>query len=517
MRRMNSEADDPTDPLGRRLAKEPCWCGSGREYGACHGNHEPGSAPGDPLPPDRSDALFISPRVSIARSALVGQPPGGIPITLPTGAPTSMPVRYTEWDIELAKAVRQSDGALNSIDLGRLRVDVLRMLASRPDSDDVLPDSVIRGAYELTAQTLRTVAALAGQQPRPTMLWNAELDIATFMGRTLLLADHILFPDTVFDALLRGARSSDVRRAASGQLGQAALIAAGVAVPVPEGVAMAARGQEVRALTDRDLAAPQLVPWVRGQLIIEGPTAREALFFRAKDDYRKEPDDFVLHGRIDPESLDDETGSFRTRLMHPYEPDYDYEPWIRQESDKHISKLVQRTNERVVTADVFGCDFVSASLFEARMLRRRGPQGKRHPAQAAMWANIPLLPSLSSPDLAKVLRNEEAVEDLRRQVRASLVTARTDMQNVDAITELAYELEAASHNLAARAVRDRAWQGAVPVGLGGASLLIGGFTGGLPALAAGALGLLSGVAPYLGARLSAHRDAAYLFVAARRA
>lgn len=433
---------------------------------------------------------------------------------MPTGAPASMPVRYTTWDEKLAKA-RPKAGAMRSDDLGRLRVEVLRTLATRPDTDDPVPDNVVRGVYELTAQTLATVAALVEQQPCRTMLWNAELDVATFMGRTLLLADHVLYPDAVFDALLRGRRSADLRRAAANQLKHAALIASGVALPVPQGVAMAARGHAVLDMTEKDLERPALVPWVRDQLIVEGPTAREVLFFRAKDDYSKEPDDFVLHGRIDRSSLNAETGHFRTRMLHPYEADYDYQPWIRQETDKHVSKMIQRTNERVVTADVFGCEYVSASLFEARMMRRREPQGKSPTSQAAMWANIPLLPSLSGPDLAKVLRYEGAVEDLRVQVRASLATARTDTQNVDAITDLAHQLEAASNKLAATAGRDRAWQAAVPAGLGGASLLIGAFTGGLAGLATSAVGLLAGVAPYLGTRLTTHREAAYLFVAAR--
>jgi hypothetical protein len=203
-------------------------------------------------------------------------------------------------------------------------------------------------------------------------------------------------------------------------------------------------------------------------------------------------------------------------MLHPYEAGYDYGPWIRQETDKEISELVQRTNERVVTADVFGCEYVSASLFEARLLRRRQSQRPGRASQAAMWANVPELPTLASPDLAKVLRYEGAVEDLRRQVRASLVTARTDAQDVDALTDLAHQLEAASHTLEQTAARDRAWQAAVPAGLGGARVLVGAFTGGLGALAAGALGVLAGVAPYLSARMTTHREAAYLFVAARR-
>lgn len=64
---------------------------------------------------------------------------------MPTGAPASIPVRYTTWDEKLAKA-RSKAGAMRSDDLGRLRVEVLRTLATRPDTDDPVPDNVVRAS-----------------------------------------------------------------------------------------------------------------------------------------------------------------------------------------------------------------------------------------------------------------------------------------------------------------------------------------------------------------------------------
>lgn len=137
-------------------------------------------------------------------------------------------------------------------------------------------------------------------------------------------------------------------------------------------------------------------------------------------------------------------------------------------------------------------------------------------AQAAMWADVPQLPNLSAPDLVKVIQNEEAVEDLRQLVRASLVTARTPGEQADALTTLAHQLEASSRRLEKSSMSNKWWQMAAPGGLGMGGLVIGSFSGGLPALLGAALGVLAGVAPYLGARANVRREAAHLFVTARR-
>lgn len=280
---------------------------------------------------------------------------------------------------------------------------------------------------------------------------------------------------------------------------------------------MAAQGATAQELAAGDLKVSALVAWVRSQLIVEGPTAREALFVRAADDLAHEAANFWLHGRIDRDSLDNETGRVTTLMLQPYDPEYNSEPWINQVKDSAISALVQRTHERVVAADVFGSEYVSASLSEARLLRTRKRDGPIGPAQAALWADIPELTTLRSPDLAKLLKNEGAIEDRRRQVRASLKTARTDGENIDAITELTHQLEAASRNLQKTSSSDLAWKAVIPGGLSGASMVVGGITGGIVGASAGALGALATLAPFLGDRLNARRRAAYVFAAARRA
>jgi hypothetical protein len=441
--------------------------------------------------------------------------PEGVPITMPTGRPEPVGVGFTNWEQNIADAASEDDEALDAASVGGLRVEVLRKLAALPATADHPSENVRAAVYQLTAETVRTVAELAKLRPRRAVLWNQELDLAAFLGRTLLLADHVLYPDRVFEAIIRNGTSIELKRAAEKELRNAQLLAAGIAIPVPPGVAMAAQGRTAIDLTREDLAKTALVTWVRQQLILEGPTAREALFVRAIDDLATEPSKLWLHGHIDRTTLDPSSGRFGTKMLQPYDPDYNYEPWIKQVRDSAVSAFVQRTNERVVAADVFGAEYVSASLFEARLLRTRTRATRIRPAQAALWADIPELSDLSSPELTKILRNEDAIEDLRRQVRASLATARDDAASIDALTGLTHELEAASHKLQRTAKSDRAWQAAIPAGLSTASMIVGGVTGGLAGLG-GALGALAGLAPYLSARMANRREAAYLFVAARR-
>ncbi len=428
------------------------------------------------------------------------------------------PISYTNLEANLGVALsgEASDGAIPLESLGGLRVEVLRRLAGLPNSDAPPPDDVLNAVFQLTAHTICTVAELAKERPRRTILWNQELDLAQFLGRTVLLADHVLFPDRVFDRILGSPTCRDLREAAKRQLKNKELLEVGIALPVPPGVAMAAHGKVALDLTANDLKRTALVSWVQSQLIVEGPTAREALFVTACDELSNEIANFWLYGRILPGSLDDESRTFTTAMLQPYDPSHDYEPWINQVKDSAVSALVQRTNERVVTADLFGSEYVSGSLFEARLLRTRESDARIGPAQAALWADVPELNDLTSPDIAKLVRNENAIEDLRAQVRASLATARTDIENIDAITNLSHQLDAASKKLERTAGTDLAWQAVIPGGLSGASMVMGGITGGLMGIGAGALGGLATLAPYLGSRLNKRRNAAYLFVAARR-
>ncbi|MEU6135243.1 hypothetical protein [Nocardioides sp. NPDC047086] len=459
----------------------------------------------------------MSPSTSIEMDAMIDSMPAGTAFTMPPTGPTPTSISYTNWEADLAGALNGGEDALSVEALGGLRVEVLRRLAGMPASDDPPSDDIAEAVFQLAAETVRTVAQVANRTPRPAMLWNQELNVTKFLGRTLLLADHVLYPDHVFITLRGKPTVRRLREVASAELVNAELLAGGIAIPVPDGVAMASQGPTAQELTAKDLSVPALVAWVRSQLIVEGPTAREALFVRAADDLAHEAANFWLHGHIDRNSLDSDSGSFTTLMLQPYDPSFNYVPWISQVMDSAVGALVQRTNERVVAADVFGSEYVSASLFEARLLRTRERDARMSRSQAALWADIPELPSLGSPDLVNLLKNEDAIEDLRRQVRASLKTARTDSDRIDAITELTHQLEASSHKLQKTARSDRAWQAVIPGGLSGAALIVGGVSGGLLGAGMGAVGTLATLAPYLSTRLSKRREAAYLFVAARRA
>ncbi len=503
---------DPLAPLGRN---EMCWCGSGVKYKRCHGDHRPASQPGAPLPPDRGGSVFLSSTVSMANDALTIRE-GGAPLRIVETELAARAVEYTNWDEHLIEVAASAGPVLSPSDLGQLRVEVLSRLTSLSTDDSEPNDDVKHGILLLAAQSIRTVSALAQATPKPSMFWNQELDAAKFLGRTLLLADHVVMPDNVFASLQRTPRNKPLRKAAENELKLSKLLSAGLVIPVPVGPAMALSGAASAELTNRDLKDASLVSWVRDQLIVEGPTAREALFVRAKDDLSRHAQKQWLYSHIEPDSLSAGDGRFTTRMLQPYDPGHDYSPWIRQTSDSAISFYVQRTAERLVTADVYGSDYVSASMFEARLLNRRRRGEVSTAAQAAMWADVPLLPSLSAPDLVKVIHNEKAVDDLRRLVSASLVAARTPGEQSDALTTLAHQLEATSHRLERSSISDHWWQMAAPGGLGVGGLVIGSFSGGLPGALGATLGVLAGIAPYLGTRANARRDAAHLFVTARR-
>lgn len=503
------------NPLQSPGRNEPCWCGSGRKYKTCHGIHRADSLPGAPLPDDQPGSTWIAPDLKLADGALREMMPGGTPLVLPEAGPAPHAIPVTNWEVELPRALEDTSEVLTPESLGRLRVEVLHRVAGLQGDDAQPRDEILEAIYRLAGETLRTVAALSAAEPRPTMLWNEELDVATFIGRTLLLADHVLVPDGLLGVLLRGGSVGRLKAAAIAELEMAELVGGGLAIAVADGVAMAHQSDAAIELTKRDLADASLVHWVREQLIFEGPTAREALMVRAADDLSLSPATMWFYAHLTPGSVDVEDRSFQLAALQHYDATHDYSPWISQCNDKAVSYFVQRTNERVVTADVFAAEYVSPSLFEARLLHARDGVGPGT-AQAAMWADIPYLPHLRGEDLATLVQNEHAIADLRDRVRASLVTARTPGEKVDAMTELAHDLEAASKAIQRKGLLDRGWQGAAPAGFAVGGIMISAFTGGLPGIAGAALSALGAVAPYLGARQGQRRDAAYLFLRAQK-
>ncbi|WP_433321381.1 hypothetical protein ACQP0U_11890 [Micromonospora sp. CA-269861] len=307
----------------------------------------------------------------------------------------------------------------------------------------------------------------------------------------------------------------ELRRAIAAQYRLRPLIEAGVVIPVPTELALAARGQAVQRTTAGDLSNTDITEWVRSQLIFEGPTAREALFVTARDDIEQFPK-FWLYSHIDrsgPEVVD-ANGRFRTQLLKKYDPDHDYRPWMKLVSDQATAYYVQRLNERLLTGDLFAADYLTRSPFEARLLRLKGGE-MTSPAHAALWANVPVLPEADPRVLARAAAEDEAVEDLRVQIRSALHAARTIGEKADALSNLADQLAHAGRQLD-RAVRtERRWQVIGPA-IAGAGALALGAAGGLPGIAAGALSMAGSLLPYIAARRNRQHRAAFLFYSTQR-
>jgi len=505
---------DPLAPLNRQ---DPCWCGSGKTYRLCHRKlHTPRSQPGDPVPEDDNNTIWLSPSIRMDRSLLPKMmPAGGLPIMAPTTEPGPRTVQYSELE-RLAAHTRREGSTKSPEALGKLRVEVLKELVNCPDNDSSVSDAHVESILGLAVMTMQTASSLTEKHKDRTVLWNEELEADVFLSRTLLLADHVFVPDYLLKAVSEDATNRSLKEAAQKLLRHKNLLTAGIVIPIPDGVSRAVQGRSVQERTAQDLQQAEIVDFVRSQLVLEGPTAREVIFGSVKDDLEKEAfPQMWFNARIDPESVDPTTREFTTRLLQRYEADHDYTAWITKCQNDAISYYVQRTNERLVSADVFGAQYVSASRFEARLLQRRAASLTPHPAQAAIWADIPMLSDLSSAGLASLLRYEAPIQDLRKRIRRALMTAQDTNQEVLALTQAAQEIEDASQALTNRIKTNRLLSGIIPaagsaIGMGIAS------AGGLPGITGAALGTLTTMAPYLATRIESRREASYLYVAARR-
>lgn len=501
---------DPLAPLNRQ---DPCWCGSCKTYRLCHRKlHSPRSQPGDTVPDDAEDSIWISPGLAMKPSLLAEMLPAGTPIMAPSSAPEPKAVRYSELE-RLTAAAKHEGDALSPKTLGKLRVEALTELSNGPNNESAAPDSRLEGIFRLAVLTLQTVNSLMKNPTQRTLLWNDELEADVFLSRTLLLADHVFVPDLLLNAASTEPTNRSLCEAARRLLNHRNLLTAGLVIPVPNGVARAVHGDSVRERTAEDLSRQEIVDFIRSQIVLEGPTAREVIFATAKDDLEVFSKIF-FHGRIDP-SRTDGSGKFGVHMLHAYERDYDYSSWIEKVRNDAISYYAQRTNERLVTADLFGAQYVSASPFEARLLQRRTATLQHHPAQAAIWAVIPLLGDLSSAGLASLLRNEESIQSLRSRVRTAMVAVKEPGQDITAISQLSHEIESASHTLEKRIKTNRIYSGYFPAAASLAGLMVGA-AGGLPGIVAAALGGFGSLMPYLGNRVDSRRDASYLYVAARK-
>lgn len=450
----------------------------------------------------------------MARSLLPEMmPAGGVPIMAPTTEPGPRAVQYSELE-RLAAHTRQESPAKSPEALGKLRVEVLKELVNCPDNDSTVSDAHLESVLNLAVLTLQTTSGLTEKHKDRTFLWNEELEADIFLSRTLLLADHVFVPDYLLKAVSGNLTNRSLREAAQKLLKHKNLLAAGIVIPIPDGVSRAVQGRSVQERTAQDLQQTEIVEFVRSQLVLEGPTAREVIFGSVKDDLEMFSQ-MWFNARIDRQSMDEATRQFTSRLLQRYEADYDYTAWINKVQNDAISYYVQRTNERLVSADVFGAQYVSASPFEARLLQRRASTLSSHPAQAAIWADIPMLSDLSSAGLASLLRHEEPIHDLRKRIRRALMTAQDTNQEILAVAQAAQEIEDASQVLTKRIKTNRLFSGIIPAA--GSAIGMGIATaGGLPGISGAAVGALTTMAPYLATRIESRREASYLYVAAKR-
>ena len=492
------------DPLANLGRNDRCWCGEPRKYKDCHGWLHPPSTPGQPIGhQDDEERIWLSPTITLARNAL-RQPSTGVPLVVPAGRPQSRPIDVDPAVQALLDAPRLSTQPLPV--LGKHRFEVF-------DHTEHDRDALTEGAAGIAVAVAQALVELQLQPDRPTILWNDEVDGARLLGQTLLFADHVCVPDRVFAALIGGRDDDAIHEAIAEQRRLRPLIEAGVIVPVPEALGVAAGVDAANAMTQQDLQRRDLTDWIRSQLIVEGPTAREAMFINAIDDLGSTQ--MWLYSRhVVVDEDPDGRSTFASRLLGSYDPAHDYEPWKQQNLDKAVGEHLRRVNERLITGEVFNADYLATSPFQARLLARKGARPDR-PIHAAVWADIPILPAADPAILARAAAEEEAVEDLRQKVRIALRGARDLGTGADALTSLGEELAHASRQLQHTVRTERRWKVITPAITGLAAIALGA-AGGLPAIASGALGAAGGLAPYLADRASRRRNAAYLFYLAKR-
>jgi SEC-C motif len=510
------------DPLAPFSDNEPCWCGSQRRYGACHGLVMT-SEPGAPVRADDGEGIWIAPLTRLSREAInsMTQTAAGVPISMPSPepaqrAPLVHPVAVTLADLPR----RQPTVPLGEI--GRLRFEMLTALGlADPErlADRVAQlsgqdfDDLAYGVLDLAKASVDRLLEQAAGRTAPVVLW-AEHDTPTeVIGRTLLWADHFLVPDILADALLRShVRPGDIEQGLRELLALRPLVELGVVVPVPEDLATVLSAPTTQRATEADLRRPDLVSWVDKQLLVEGPTAREALIIGARDDVNPAGDIIYFHAHVDPDSLDDETRTFRTRLLTPYRSDFNYGPWVAQSRRQAVAQLIQEVNRSVSVAETFGGHAITRAPFRARLLRRKDVQLDR--ASALVWADVPWLPDASPRDLAAVASEDAAVEALRAHTRRALDRARGGDLAV-AAEDVAGELDNAARELEHEIRTTRSWALMRPAPFLAVTVGLGATTG--PVGAIGALaGAVGSVLPAIGQLREQRRRPAYALVMAKR-
>ncbi|GFJ93100.1 SEC-C domain-containing protein [Phytohabitans rumicis] len=357
------------NPLATFARNDRCWCGAGIKYKQCHGAIRPLSIPGESITRDDGDGdVWIAPHTKVTINGLHISP-NGVGLTLPTGRPEARPVDVPP-AVKTLLDVSAPTEVLTLPVLGRHRFDLYEHAGFRSGHTgdrDLLADAI----SGLSVAVMHALAAMGrSRQSQPTVLWNDDTEATRLLGQTLLWADHVCVADRVFDAIVNDRSDDALADALAHQERLRPLVEAGVVVPVPQELGVAAQATAVEQMTARDLRRAALVDWVRLQLVVEGPTAREAMLVTARDDTERWPR-FWLYSRRGGEATA-RASMFGRPLLGTYDPNHNYEPWRQQVLDQATAWYVQRLNERLVTGETFTADYLTASPFEARLLARKG-------------------------------------------------------------------------------------------------------------------------------------------------
>jgi SEC-C motif len=525
--------DDPrrrvqaVNPLSAFARNDPCWCLSGRKYKDCHMIRRL-SPPGASTPSDTEDVIYLSPTVSMSRDALTVSGPVAITVQHPT--PQAPPLTVDEATAALAAA--PSGQPPDHPDIGTLRFALLDMHgitdpeAVRAGHHDralqKLIADIASGALELARATLDRLLIDGGQSERPVVLYSDQGNIRKVVGQTLLWADHYLTADRLAAAAAAGRDDlASYRGILADVLDLRPLIESGIVIPVFTDLAVAFVDEGIDQMITVDLARPDYVTWAEQQVVLEGPTAREAAFVHVVDDYRHD-DMLYFHSAVEWEDASQSADGvlpFRSRLLGRYDPGFDYKPWLATVRRQAVAQLTKSLDVDLAVSNALGADLFTSSPFRARALRRlRGTLSgtSRYDISGAAWADVPWLPGASAGTLMRIASSEPRVEELRRATAAALRTVESgdDVGNTRAVSEAAADLSAAASRLHHDLLRSRSLDLVAPTGIATGSVLVGGTT--TPQLILSAILAATATAiPAVRAQLASRKTAAYAFWMAR--
>jgi hypothetical protein len=524
-----------TDPLSWLRPQDRCWCGDDRAYSECHGGKFEPSLPGAPVPASDDSGIWVSPTMKMephVLESMLSKYGPGVPIfASPPGSDGPPPVR-PQLLSRLARAIAQLPAAVPTLtlpEIGRQRFEVLhalgldRLESLEARAQHLSPDDLGALAHmtiDLARATLDRLREQAAQSDRPTVISTDDFEhVTTIIGKTLLWADHYLTPDDVLDLVSRGnALPSEVVRALRPWLEHRQLLELGVVVPVADELAMALVESGVQKRTEALMARPSFRNWIRGQLMMEGPTARDVLLINAKDDSDKLGAIF-FYGMEVPELRDTERRTTQFRFLGQYEPKHDYSSWIQQSRDSGAIALVRKVINSVATAELFAGKYITTSPFHVRVMMRDNANAVA-PVQSLVWTDVPTLPSSSAEALAAVAQEDAAVEAMRNTVRRTFSKIEDDAdwdRRIDAARDVAAEIAEDCRQLEETINRERRWMLTIPTAVTVASIGLAAAAGNGPlGVVSGALAGLATLLPLRARELDYRKRIGYGLLIGRR-